>query len=461
MVGSFGRWFDALVARESQPVDLASMAAFRVLFGVMASFGAIRFIAYGWVERFFVRPDFHFKFWGFGWVEVAPPWAMYGVFVGLAVLGLMIALGFFYRFSILAFFVLFTYVELLDVSNYLNHYYLVSVLAFLMCFMPLNRMWSIDARIWPRIRTERVARISLDVLRFQVACVYVFAGLAKFGSDWLLGAQPLNIWLTARVDTPVIGPLLDEWWLALAMSWAGFLFDTTIVFWLSIKRTRPWAYAVVLVFHGVTHVFFAIGLFPLIMIVCATVFFEPDWPRRFARGSAKARIAVERWGMKKVSRIAVLGFLAFATVQVALPLRHLAYPSNVIWSEEGMRWSWKVMVREKNGYVRYQVYLPEVDKTLEVAPSRYLSSDQEREFATQPDLIHQLAQRVGADWGAKGYEGVEVRADAWASLNGRRASRLIDPDVDLLSVEDDLMSATWIEPAPQTGPIKLGISNPK
>lgn len=451
MVGSLRRHFDALVERESRPVDLASLAVFRVLFGAMGAFGAIRFLANDWVDRFFVQPDYYFKFWGFEWVRVAPEWAMYGVFVALAIFGVMVSLGLFYRVAIVGFFVLFTYVELLDVSNYLNHYYLVSLLAFLMCFMPLNRMWSIDAKIWPNLRREAVPRLTIDILRVQVACVYFYAGLAKLTSDWLIGAQPLNIWLTSRVDTPLIGPMLDEWWVALAMSWAGFLFDTTIVVWLSIKKTRPWAYAVLVVFHLLTNVFFAIGLFPIIMIVSATVFFEPEWPRRFSGG----RRSLAAGFRPRVSRGVIVAAMAFALIQITLPLRHFAYPTNVLWSEEGMRFSWKVMVREKNGFVTYQVHLPEIDKTLEVIPARYLSADQEREFSGQPDLILQLGHHIGDEWRDRGYDDVEVRVDAWASWNGRKAARLIDPDVDLMKVNDGLLPAHWIVPAPETAPARL------
>ena len=45
--------------------------------------------------------------------------------------------------------------------------------------------------------------------------------------------------------------------------------------------------------------------------------------------------------------------------------------------------------------------------------------------------------------------------DAWASLNGRRAARLIDPDVDLAAVEDGVAPADWIRPAPGGPPIQL------
>src|SRR5690606_5786436 len=154
--------------------------------------GAVRFIAEGWVERFYGQPTFFFKYWGFGWVEVAPLPAMYALYGALAVLSLLIALGLFYRVAIVLFFVGFTYAELTDVTNYLNHYYLVCLLSGLMCFMPLERTLSLDARRKPALRAATVPAWCLYLLRFQVAVVYTYAGLAKFNTDWLLGAQPLE-----------------------------------------------------------------------------------------------------------------------------------------------------------------------------------------------------------------------------------------------------------------------------
>jgi hypothetical protein len=301
--------------------------------------------------------------------------------------------------------------------------------------------------------------------------VYVYAGLAKLGGDWLLGAQPLNIWMSARIDTPVIGPMLDEWWVALAMSWAGFLFDTTIVAFLLWRRTRPFAYAVVVVFHFFTGVFFAIGMFPFIMTVAATIFFEPDWPRRIpglrtivSRGGEDrpddARSGPTWVGYEPPPSWILAPVALWCALHVTIPLRHFAYPGDVLWDEVGMRWSWKVMVREKNGSVTYRVRSSELPGERYVYPSKYLTDHQEREMSGQPDMIVQLGQHIGRELEAAGHEDVEVRVDAWASLNGRRPARLIDPDVDLMDIDLPLVETPgtrpdWIEPAPTEPPIRL------
>ena len=232
----------------------------------------------------------------------------------------------------------------------------------------------------------------------------------------------------------------------------AFLFDTTIVLWLSWRRTRLAAYAVLLVFHTLTGVFFNIGLFPFLMSACALVFFPPDWPRRLFR---RRPPAIESTPARPLSRPALALVAAFLAFQVLVPLRHLLYPGDVLWNEQGMRFAWKVMVREKHGSVTYRVSFPATGKTLLVSPRRYLTARQEREMAGQPDLVLQLAHRIARDFRARGHGEVEVRADALVSLNGRPARPLIDPTVDLARVPDDLSAAGWITAAPDEPPILL------
>jgi hypothetical protein len=450
------------------PRDIAALVAFRVALGLLVTVSAVRFLAYGWVDTLFTQPRFHFTYWGFGWVPALPaPW-MHGVFALLAVLGLCMAAGVFYRVAVALLFVAFTYVQLVDVSNYLNHYYLVSLLLGLLNFVPAHRAFSVDAWRGPALRADWLPAWCTYLLRFQVAVVYFFAGMAKLTSDWLLHAQPLNIWLAARTSLPVVGPLMEERWVAYGAAWAGFLFDTTIVAFLLSRRLRPFAYGVVLGFHAATSALFPIGMFPVIMVTAALVFFEPSWPRRLARrvGALVAR----RPAAPEPSPAPAGGVLpapgrrawlalgvaaAYAVLQVGLPLRTHLYGGNVLWHEQGMRFSWRVMAREKNGSVTFMVRDPATGREWHVSPGRYLTRLQEREMSVQPDLILQLARRIARDFEARGHGPVEVRAEARVSLNGRPAELLVDPTVDLAREEDGLAAKPWILPAPESPPIRL------
>jgi hypothetical protein len=434
-----------------RPVDVASLAAFRIIFGAVMCFGMLRLISTGWIEPMYVEPTWFFSYFSpaFEWVRPWPAWGMYLHYVVLAALALMICVGAFHRIATGLFLVGFVYSQLVDVTNYLNHNYLVVLLAAQLLLLPANAAWSLDARRRPEIRRATIPAWMLWLVRFQVGVVYVFAGLAKLKSDWLLHAQPLNLWLSARVETPIVGGLLDELWVAYAMSWAGFLYDTTIVIWLSWRRTRPYAYIVLIVFHVIVGYLFNIGMFPLIMTTSALIFFSPEWPRRlFARFGRE--LPVPEIAARETARPNrfIVGVIAlYATLQLALPLRHHFYPGSVLWNEDGMRFAWHVLVREKHGEVRFVAVFAN-GKKLEVPAHNYLTPRQEREMAGQPDLILQLAHAIGRDLRKRGYGDCAIHAITKVSLNGRAPVAMIDPAIDLLRVEDR-GERTWVLPEPK------------
>ncbi len=460
------------LARLNEPYDAAALACFRVALGTLICVSALRFFAYGWIDDFFVRPRFFFRYWGFAWVPVPGPTGVHVLFGAVAAFGALLALGIAYRVVVVALFVAFTWVQLLDATNYLNHYYLVSLLLLLLCFMPLGRAWGIDALLFPRLRLRQMPAWMTWLLRFQVGCVYVFAGKAKLGADWLLHAQPLEIWLRARTDVPLLGAWFGERWVAYLFSWGGFLFDSTIVAFLLWRRTRAPAFAVLVVFHVLTGALFPIGMFPVIMVVSALVFFSPSWPRALVRRLRRLRPAAVPPGtpadgvthpapaeaeVAAAGRLRPAGLalaLGWCALQVLVPLRQHLYGGNVLWHEQGMRFAWKVMVREKNASVTFWVRDKASGRRWYVPPRHYLDARQEREFAAQPDLVLQLAHRIAADERARGRE-VTVSAEVLASLNARRLAPLVDDAVDLASEVDGLGAKRWILPAPEGLPRHL------
>ncbi len=438
---------DRIRARALSRVDIASLAAFRIIFGAAMFAGILRFLATGWIEPMYGAPRWFFKYPGFGWVE---PWSVPGMYVHysvLAALALAITLGVFYRAAIILFTVGFLYTQLIDVTNYLNHHYLVVLIGILLAVLPANAAWSLDARRNPSIARTSVPAWFVWLLRFQVGLVYVFAGLAKAKVDWLGYGQPLNLWLAARTETPILGGLFGEPWFALAMSWAGFVFDTTIVVWLSWARTRIPAYVALILFHGLTGYLFNIGMFPLIMTSSALIFFLPSWPRRLIhvvrrerqQADGRATVAGGRGGVDRpvvgsparAPRRWVMAIVAaYMIVQLALPLRHFVLPGNVLWNERGMRFAWHVLIREKHGAVTFVAELADT-KQLEIPAHNYLTPRQEREMSGQPDLIVQLARHVAEDLRGKGYAVVAIHARTHVSLNGRAPAPMLDPTLDL------------------------------
>ncbi len=507
-------WFERFGRHVEAPVDISLLAIWRIVFGGLLCVSVLRFFLYDWIFQLYQQPKLFFPYEGLGWVRAWSGSWMVWQFAGMGLCAVGIMVGAWYRWSVLGFLVLFTYAELIDKTTYLNHYYFVSLVCFLMLFVPLHGAYSLDALRHTSVRRESLPRWCLWLLRFQVGVVYFFAGVAKLKVDWLVYGQPLRIWLGAHTDLPLLGPWFAQSWVALAMSWGGAIFDLTVVGFLLWSRTRLWAYGAVIVFHLLTWKLFLIGIFPWVMILSAALFFPPDTPRRvyvwvrrwwtkeqapqkgsttsaypsFAQtvtimengktsaypyfeqmevgkenaktsegslsaqmevsmgnaktseGSSSSEMVVDpassanqeaamRWGWRR--RLAYVAVGVYALWQMLFPLRHHLYGRDVCWTEQGYRFSWKVMLMEKTGTVTFWVSHRSSGRRWLVSPRAHLTPLQHKMMSTQPDMILSFAHWLVGDFARRGIGPVEVRAEAFASLNGRPMQRLIDPTVDL------------------------------
>lgn len=425
------------------PVEPASLAAFRAYFGVLMAIAALRFLAKGWVRELLVEPSFHFTYPGFDFVKPGSLPMMELLQVALALLALALAFGFRTRLAATLYFLGFTYVELIDQATYLNHYYLVSLLAALIAALPFGRIYSLDAWRQPRRRLATVPRWVLLTMRFQVGVVYFFAGVAKLTPDWLFEAAPLRLWLPARADLPGVGWLLEYPATAYVASWVGAVFDLGIVFLLSWRTTRALAFALIVGFHAVTAVLFPIGIFPWLMTGAATLFFAPDWPRRllvrFVPRGANPPPAREAGYVAPRPLLWLLSL--HCLTQILLPLRQVLEPQPCAWTLSGFNFAWNVMVAEKSGAVTFYAEDRLSGVREAVQPRAFLRPFQEAAMVQDPALVRKAALHVAERGRASGRD-IAVYADAVASLNGRRAQSLIDPRVDLTGA----LPPSWIVP---------------
>ena len=436
-----------LTARAFAPVDAASLDCFRLAFGAVMAWEVVRYFSNGWIASYFIEPQFHFTYFGFGWVR---PWPGPGMYLHFAVLGLAalgIMAGLLYRLSALVFFLGFSYVFLLDEARYLNHFYLIILLSFTLIFLPLNGALSLDARRRPALRSDSAPAWALWLLRAQVGIPYLYGGLAKVNRDWFQG-EPLRTWLAARANLPVLGPMLTEDWVVSLFVYGGVLLDLLIVPLLLWRRSRPWAFAAGLLFHGLNAILFDIGVFPWLMMAATTLFFPPCWPRQVRLLPARRPQSLDPSARPPVGRAAAVlaAASAYLLVQALLPLRHYAYPGDVSWTEEGHRFSWHMKLRDKEAQGQFLITDPEDGRTWTVRPSAYLTVWQYPKMAAQPDMILQFAHYLAGRFRAAGHSRVEVRARVTASLNGRRPQLLIDPTMDLAAEPRSLRPAPWILP---------------
>jgi len=443
-----------------QPVDISFLVFFRTLFGGIMLWEVYRYFSYGWIGRYFVDPVITFTYYGFSWVK---PWPGRGMYIHFFVLGaaaFCVMVGLFYRVAAPVFFLAFTYFFLLDQTRYLNHFYLVCLISFLMCFLPAERAFSVDSLLRRKIRTDVVPAWTLWLLRAQVGIPYFYGGIAKLNGDWIHGGEPMRMWLHPLTAMPGLGHLFAANWVVYSFAIGGVLLDLLVVPLLLWRRTRPFAFAAAVAFNLMNAVIFEIGIFPWLMLGALLIYFPPDLVRRIAREFTSPKDPPDKTSQAAAtidegsscpsltsSQKLVAGLLAaYLAVQLLFPLRHYLYPGNVSWTEEGHNFAWHMKLRTKEGEATVTVTHPGSGQTWTIKPEDYLRSHQANKVITKPDLIVHFAHYLAEEKRREGYENVEVRIHSMVSLNGRQPQLLIDPNVDLTKERVSLLPARWILP---------------
>lgn len=434
--------------------ESATLAFFRLAFGFMMVCSLIRFASFNWIEEFYIKPQFHFTYYGFSWVKSLGIYT-YLLFIICGVSAIFVTIGYKYRLAIIIFFLSFTYIELIDKTTYLNHYYFVSVISFIMIFLPANAYFSVDAYKNPRIGFQKIPSWNIDILKLLLGIVYFYAGLAKLNSDWLFSAMPLKIWLPNNIDLPIIGSLLNENWVHFAFSWIGMIYDLGIVFLLLYKRTRIFAFVIVIIFHMLTRILFPIGVFPYIMIISTLVFFDANFHKKcllYIANLLKINVEIFENINQKIEnnsrfynlKIAVI--IIFISFQIFFPFRYFLYKDELFWTEEGFRFSWRVMIMEKAGYTQFTVKDVFSKKEIQVNNGKFLTKFQEKQMSFQPDFILEYAHFLADYYKKNGFKKPEIYVESYVALNGRLSQKYINQKINLANEYESFQPKTWILP---------------
>ena len=426
-----------------------SLAVYRIGFGVLVMFSIARFWFNGWIESLYLEPSFHFSYLGFSWVKPLGIYT-YLIFFICFFSAFFVMLGYKYRISIIILFLSFTYIELMDKTTYLNHYYLVSSLSFLMIFLPCSSYFSLDSK-----NRKKIPKWTIDSLKLMLLIVYLYAGLAKVNSDWLFNAQPLKIWLKTKYTIPLIGDtLLQQDFTYYLFSWGGMLYDIFIPFLLLYRRTRFFAFIMVIIFHVLTRILFpAIGMFPVIMIFSCIIFFDNDVHKKilsFIKKTLRIREFEsenpEYFSSIKMQKASLLIVSIFFVLQILFPLRSTLYPGELLWTEQGYRFSWRVMLIEKAGYTSFKVVDNLTGNSELVNNNLYLTKFQEKQMSFQPDMIIEYAHYLANVYSDRGFGDISVYADSYVTLNGRPSQKFINPEIDLIKQKRGFKNKDWILP---------------
>ena len=453
-------WLERFRVKLASQVDGASLAFFRMWFGGCMAVEVYRYFSHGWIKRYFEDPVMTFTLPGFEFLQLIPPPGMYVLYTVLGIAAVCVMLGLFYRVAIVTLFLGHLYIFAIDEANYLNHFYLIALLAFLLIWMPADRVWALGPRR-PKLKPGEVATVpywTIFLLRAQLFIVYFYAGIAKVNADWLQG-QPMHIWLNETDTMPIIGPYMPEFWFAVLMSYGGLFYDLSVGFLLLFKKTRLFGIMWSFMFHFMNLNLFEIGIFPWLAMGSTFLYLVPDWPRRvlaFLKGlfvatprdaKPKPKPAAPGRAPAPVGHWVLAGMTVWLSIQVLMPVRHFLYGGNVSWTEEGHILSWHMKLREKDGELRSVIVEnPKTGERIEHDPREILTRRQFRKMTTRPRLVHRYAQwladRYEHQWGVR----PRVYVDLWASLNGRRFQPLIDSSADLAAARMTEGGNSWIVP---------------
>ena len=411
-------------------IDGSPLIIFRILLGFLIACESIMAIFNGWIDAVLIQPKFTFNFIGFDWLQPLPGNGMYYYFGLIGLTGIGIMLGFRYRFNIILFTILLSGIYFMQKEVYYNHYYLLLVISLIMIFLPANQEKSLDVKFGYIKKGTTIPQWIILFFIALIGIVYTYAALAKFYPDWLDGTFT-KILLQRITARPYLLELFSQKWFYITFAYAGILFDLFIVPLLLYKRTRNFALVVSILFHLFNSYTLRIGIFPYLALSFTVFFYESERIRQlFFKEKIEIDNNLNYFGKKLVHYL----IIPFLIVQLLLPLRHCLIKGDVLWTEEGHRLSWRVMLRERTGKIAIKI----VDNTTKKESSydyhKNLTYIQSKQLAVKPDFIWQYCQRI-----KKEYEGkdISIYVDCKNSINNKPYQTLIDPRVDMTKAEWD------------------------
>ena len=443
-------------------IDNSSLVIFRVIFGLLIVAECWGAILTGWVNTNLVEPKLTFTFIGFEWMNnlLGPDMIYY--FGAMGILGILISLGFFYRFSIILFALMWTGVYLMQKTSYNNHYYLFMLVSWMMTLMPAHHFFSLDSLIFPRLKRLTCKNWVRIVFIAQLFILYTFAAFAKLYPDWFNGVF-LNIHfikyahiLSGQYNLTGLAQIVGSLEFSQVIAILGFLFDLLIIPAMLINRTRSLALKFAIFFHIFNSIIFGIGIFPFFSLAMMIFFFDPLKVQEvFFKTKSFMLDRNDKDGLITTRRIAFSYLVCLYILwQIYLPVRHFIIPGNVFWTEEGHRLSWRMMLRTRSNDTKIYIAFPDkkgqIKEKVEVDISKYLTTKQESRFGSSPDMIWQLAHYIKEDYKKQGVPNIMVFADTKISVNGSAYYQYTNPKINLANTNWSYFGhQSWILPQPK------------
>lgn len=418
----------------SENIDNSGLVIFRILLGLLIvaeSFGAILL---GWVEAVFIQSKFTFNFIGFDFLQFLHGEKMYAYFFVMGIFGLLITFGLFYRFAMASFTIMWTTVYLIQKESYNNHYYFLILICVIMIFLPANGKLSVDAKLFPKIKQTKIPRWMPYLLLFQLAILYFYAAIAKLYPDWLDGTFS-KILLNGITQRQFFLDIFNQKWFLLFYAYAGILFDMLVMPALLWKKTRKLAILASFGFHLFNAYSLKIGIFPFLALSFIVLLYD-SIPLKFLKNEQE--ISPNK---NFNTKLFVVFFVPFFIVQLVMPLRHHFIKGDVLFTEEGHRLAWRMMLRERKGNLNIKVVDKKTKEFYYYSYGRELTPKQIKILSNSPDVIWQYCQRIKNE----SKKPISIFVECSVSINRRPYYKLIDEKTDMATAKFDYFGHNdWI-----------------
>lgn len=415
-------------------IDNSGLVIFRVLLGLLIvaeSFGAILL---GWVEAIFIQSKFTFNFIGFDFLQFLHGEKMYSYFFAMGILGILITFGLFYRFAMVAFTLMWTTVYLIQKESYNNHYYFLILICVIMIFLPANGKLSLDAKLFSKIKQTKIPRWMPFLLLFQVAILYFYAAIAKLYPDWLDGTFS-KILLNGITQRQFLLDIFNQKWFLLFYAYAGILFDLLIMPALFWRKTRKLAIIASFGFHLFNAYSLKIGIFPFLALSFMVLLYD-SIPLKIFKDEHEI-LPKKKYNTK----LFLAFFVPFFIVQLVMPLRHHFIKGDVLFTEEGHRLAWRMMLRERKGVINIKVVDKETGLYDYYNYGSELTPKQVKLLSNSPDIIWQYCQKLKKE----SKKPISIFVDCSVSINRRPYYKLIDEKTDMATAKFDYFGHNeWI-----------------
>lgn len=424
--------------------DIRQLAILRIIIGTWFFVDVVSMLVSGYVKEAYVSADMNFPFYGFEWIRPLPGYGMYILFVILAFLSVAVTIGYRFKISLTLFLIGFSYVFMCDIVYTLNKFYLFIILGVVLLFTDAHRALSINNL--PKKKTTEYRNIFL--FQALLGIIYTFSGISKINSDWLLHAEPLMLFYKHRIPFKWLsGDLYTV--MVYTFTYCGVLFDLTIIWLLTYKKTNPVANILQGMFHILNFTILHIGSLSLFSIMITWLLFPTPWLKRKLKYETAFIGLPDRAPLSR--NLITYALLVFFAINLLIPVRHFIAGTEVNWTEKGHRFSWRLMTRAKRGSTaEFIVVDNSTGEKYQINERKMLTRRQYRKMAGETDLVLAFAHFLREKYSEQlGHDNLSVYATVMTKLNGRKRGLLIDPKLDLSKVSRSFLFDDISYPLPE------------